>query len=142
MGEVVDGRSLFVCQESEVEVLKPGQHHAEPEFAMTPCIPTPDRDRLDVGLPDLLGPREAAQAALHEGRTFAKSQLVECRVHRLPSPARNGSPSALRLPAVGPTSVKPGGCSPACPPRTDRRDSPSLRGNLRPPRAGIPCSPH
>ena len=49
-----------------MEVLKPGQHHAEPEFAMTLCIPAPDRHRLDVGFPDLVGSRKAAETALHE----------------------------------------------------------------------------
>ena len=60
-------KHILVRQEGEMEVLKPGQDHAEPEFAMTPCIPARDRHRLDVGLPDLIGPRETAQVALHEG---------------------------------------------------------------------------
>ena len=66
-----------------MEVLKPGQHHAEPEFAMSAGVPARDRHRLDVGLPDLIGPREAAQAALHEGRAFAQDELVVEFLHRL-----------------------------------------------------------
>src|SRR5271157_4501087 len=40
-GQVVDARRCFACQEGEVEILSPGQHHAQPQFAVMPCIPTP-----------------------------------------------------------------------------------------------------
>src|SRR5271157_2276337 len=82
-GQVVDARRCFACQESEVEVLKLGHNHAQPQFAMMPCILAPDRDRLNVGFPNFIGSGKAAEAALHERRAFAQVQLLVVLLHRL-----------------------------------------------------------
>src|SRR4051794_13729265 len=65
---------------------------------MMPCIPAPDRDRLDVGFPDFICSGKAAEAALHERRAFAQVQLLVAFLHRLfPSP-----PSSIRLTRMTP----------------------------------------
>src|SRR5271157_285914 len=48
-----------------------------------PCIPAPDGDRLDVGVPNFIGSGEAAQVALHEGGAFAQDKSVVVFLHRL-----------------------------------------------------------
>ena len=132
--------ACFTRQEGEVEVLKPGQHHAEPEFAVTPCIPAPDRDWLDVGLPDLLVLGRRFRRLFTKAEPLPRVSLSWDSVHRLVIPIQEWS--ALDCHDNRPSNrliLKPCGCFPACPSRTGKRGSPRHRGNPRPPRAGSPC---
>src|SRR5258706_3670177 len=48
---------------------------------MMPLIPSPNRDRLDVGFPDFIRSREAVQVALHKG-AFTQDEFVVVCFHR------------------------------------------------------------
>ena len=124
-----------------MEVLKPGQHHAEPEFAMTAGVPARDRDRLDVGLPDLIGPREAAQAALHEGRAFAQGQPVGDFVHRLVIPTRVGLPSKVIQPSIESSHPQNLRLLPCLPAQNGQKGQSSPSGKSSPSSCGQPMFP-
>ena len=67
---------------------------------MMPCIPAPDRDRLDVGFPDFIASGEAAQVALHEGGAFAQDKSVVVFPHRLVPSKHQGFAQFASLPAA------------------------------------------
>lgn len=92
----------------------------EPGFAVTPCVPARDRHRPDVGFPDLVGSRKAAQAGPHEARGFPEDQSVSDFLHASSlRPREVLQPNRPNSPA-NPGVVSPGGCSLASPGGTDR----------------------